>query len=35
MRVLPASSILSRHRWNAGELVWLGCALACFYVFPD
>jgi len=32
---LPANSILSRHRWNAGELVWLVCALGCFFTFPE
>lgn len=35
MAPLPSDSILSRHRWRAGELVWLAAALACWFVFPS
>ncbi|QHE83495.1 branched-chain amino acid ABC transporter permease [Hydrogenophaga sp. BPS33] len=35
MTPLPRDSILSRHRWRLGELLWLLAALACYFVFPQ
>ncbi len=35
MTTLPRDSILSRHQWRAGELLWLAAALACYFVFPQ
>ena len=35
MTLLPQDSILNRHRWRAGEAVWLAAALACWYAFPE
>jgi branched-chain amino acid transport system permease protein len=32
---LPADSILCRHRWRVGELLWLASALACYFLFPE
>ena len=35
MTELPRDSILSRHHWRAAEFVWLGAAVACYFVFPQ
>ena len=35
MITLPRDSILSRHQWRAGELLWLVAAVACYFVFPE
>lgn len=35
MTPLPRDSILSRHHWRVGELLWLFAALACYFVFPQ
>lgn len=35
MTPLPRDSILSRHQWRVGELLWLAAALACYFVFPQ
>ena len=35
MTSLPRSSILSRHHWRAGEVVWLAVAVACWFLFPE
>lgn len=35
MTTLPRDSILSRHQWRVGELLWLAAALACYFVFPQ
>ncbi|MDO9435684.1 branched-chain amino acid ABC transporter permease [Hydrogenophaga sp.] len=35
MMTLPRDSILSRHQWRVGELLWLAAALACYFVFPQ
>ena len=35
MTILPRDSILSRHQWRVGELLWLAAALACYFVFPQ
>jgi branched-chain amino acid transport system permease protein len=35
MTTLPRDSILSRHHWRWGELLWLAAAIACFFVFPE
>ncbi len=35
MVTLPRDSILSRHRWRVGELLWLGLAVACWFLFPQ
>lgn len=35
MTPLPRDSILSRHQWRVGELLWLVAALACYFVFPQ
>jgi branched-chain amino acid transport system permease protein len=35
MTELPRESILSRHRFRAGELVWWALALGAFFVFPE
>jgi branched-chain amino acid transport system permease protein len=32
---LPRDSILSRHHWRVGELLWLVAAVACYFVFPE
>jgi branched-chain amino acid transport system permease protein len=33
--MIPCDSILARHQWRFGELLWLAAALACYFVFPD
>lgn len=35
MTTLPRDSILNRHRWRIGELLWLLAALACYFLFPQ
>lgn len=35
MIAIPQASILGRHRWRAGEFLWLIAALACYFVFPE
>lgn len=35
MITLPRDSILSRHQWRVGELLWLAAALASYFVFPQ
>lgn len=35
MVTLPRNSILSRHHWRVGELLWLTAAVACYFVFPE
>jgi len=35
MTPLPRDSILSRHHWRLGELLWLGAAVACYFAFPE
>lgn len=35
MMTLPRDSILSRHHWRIGELLWLCAALACYFLFPE
>lgn len=35
MTPLPRDSILSRHQWRVGELLWLLAAVACYFLFPQ
>lgn len=35
MTTLPRDSILSRHGWRWGDLVWLALALSAYYAFPQ
>jgi branched-chain amino acid transport system permease protein len=35
MTTLPRDSILSRHQWRLGEVLWFLAALACYFVFPQ
>ncbi len=35
MTPLPRDSILSRHQWRGGELLWGLAALACYFLFPQ
>src|SRR3954469_7215701 len=35
MTALPRDSILGRHRWRAGEALWLAAAIACWFAFPE
>ncbi|RMA59944.1 amino acid/amide ABC transporter membrane protein 2 (HAAT family) [Acidovorax sp. 100] len=35
MTTIPQDSILSRHRWRVGELLWLAVALACYFLLPQ
>jgi branched-chain amino acid transport system permease protein len=35
MTPLPRDSILARHHWRVGELLWLAAAVACYFVFPE
>ena len=32
---LPRDSILSRHHWRIGEMLWLATALACWFLFSE
>lgn len=32
---LPRESILRRHEWRAGELLWLAAAVASWFLFPN
>lgn len=32
--MLPSGSILRRHEWHAGELLWLALGVAAFFAFP-
>ena len=35
MVVLPADSILNRHRWRPAEFLWLAAAVGCYFAFPE
>lgn len=35
MTTLPRDSILSRHHWRWGELLWLLAAVACYFLFRE
>lgn len=35
MTTIPRDSILSRHQWRAGELLWLAVAVTCYFLFPQ
>lgn len=35
MTPIPRDSILSRHEWRGGELLWVLAALACYFLFPQ
>jgi branched-chain amino acid transport system permease protein len=35
MITLPRDSILSRHQWRVGEVLWLVAAAICYFVFPQ
>lgn len=35
MTTLPRDSVLSRHQWRVGELLWGLAALACYFLFPQ